>query len=313
MLFRKRWRDAAAFRREVTIRTIPTECYQDASDDGIPIKNQQTILVWNLVFIVSLFEYCEILITHSLLKQFFFFFTAISGSSIRDESLYTTITQKQSFDSMTLSQYQTVKLPTHNSVKFQSNVMNSSHPMVSCTHIDNARNNEFGPIIKCTAHDTDAYQPEFVHDKFNEIRISFSCTNKIQMRNPSRLSQMFSGFFGWQQNSRNIGYYSPPMEHPIDKISIRLDTCGIESNNDHAGYSLAVNPSNSNHNKSKNHVEFATNPIHISDGNDDGFVGGNNDGDAHCISNNSPDDCNATAPDDELSTYMEELRLRELR
>lgn len=45
MLFRKRWGNVANFKREITLRTIPTECYQDDSDAGTPIKSQETILV----------------------------------------------------------------------------------------------------------------------------------------------------------------------------------------------------------------------------------------------------------------------------
>lgn len=46
VLFRKRWRNAASkYKRETTIRTAPTECFHDASDDGTVIKSQETILV----------------------------------------------------------------------------------------------------------------------------------------------------------------------------------------------------------------------------------------------------------------------------
>lgn len=229
---------------------------------------------------------------------------SFAGSSVRDESMYTTVTQKQSFDSMTVSQYQSVKLSNHNAMKFQSNAMNNGHATVSRAPIDDVRSNKVGPIIKCTSSETDPYcSAEFMQDKINEIRISISCTNNIKMQNPSRLSQIFGGFVGYRQNNRNIGYYSPPMEHPIDKISIRLDTCGNDSNDD-AGHSLATN----DHSGNKRHVEFATKPIERSDADN----GGDNDT-ADSISNSSLKDCNATALEDELSTYMKELRLRELR
>lgn len=218
--------------------------------------------------------------------------------------MYTTVTQKQSFDSMTVSQHQSVKLSNHNAMKSHSNAMNNGQPTASRAPIDDARNNKVGPLIKRTSTETDPYRSaEFVHDKINEIRISISCTNKIKMQNPSRFSQIFGGLVGWRQNTRNIGYYSPPMEHPIDKISIRLDTCGNDSNDD-AGQSLAAN----NHNNSKGHVKFATDPIKSSD---EGTAGDNDEADS--ISNSSLKDCNAIALEDELSTYMKELRLRELR
>lgn len=184
------------------------------------------------------------------------------------------------------------------------------HPMVSrphatndATYVGDVRNNKAEPITKCTSNDPNAYHPEFVHDKINEIRISISRTNKIKMQNPSHLSQMLGGLIGWGQKTRNIGYYSPPMEHPIDKISIRLDACANDSKDD-VGHSLVAN----NHSKSKGHVEFATESIQYSD--DDHHDGG---GDADFISNSSLKDCNAIALEDELSTYMNELRLRELR
>lgn len=294
MLFRKHWRNAATFRREVTIRTIPTECYPDGSDDGI--KSQETILVWNAS--ISL---CESFFSLNFLDSNVISTSIpkIAGSSIRDESMYTTVTQKQSFDSMTVSQYQPVKLSNHsNPMKFQSNVMSSGHPIVSHAHVDEARNNRIGPITnKCSSNDSNAYRPEFVHDKINEIRISISCANKMKVQNPSRASQMLGGLFGWRQNTRNIGYYSPPMEHPIDKISIRLNTCAIASNHD-AGHSVAATILS----QPKGHVEFAATPMR-----------NDSDDDADSISNSSMKDCNATALEDELSTYMKELRLRELR
>lgn len=275
------------------MRTIPTECYPDASDDGTQIKSQETILV--CVFLsLSL---CQ---TYSVNGK-------IAGSSIRDESMYTTITQKQSIESMTVSQYQSIKLSNHNTIKFQSNVISGSGPtaMASRAHIAETRsnnNNKIGPIIKCSSSDADTYHPDFIHDKINEIRISISCTNKTKMKNPSRMSQMFHGLFSWRQNIRNVGYYSPPMEHPIDKISIRLDTCGIESNDD-AGHSFVAN----NNTKSKAHIQSLIRPSRNGDDND----GDENDIDS--ISNSSLKDCNATALEDELTMYMNELKLRELR
>lgn len=222
--------------------------------------------------------------------------------------MYTTVSQKQSFDSMTVSQYHSVKPPgsSHNAMKLQSNVMYSGHPtMVSHAHNDDARTNKVVPMIKCQSTETDRYHPpEFVHDKINEIRISISCTNKIKMQNTSRTSQMLGGLFGWRQNTRNIGYYSPPMEHPIDKISIRLDKCATDAN-DVAGHSLATK---SDWSKAKGHVAFAT------EANDNIEYNGGVDSDgADSISNSSLKDCNAVALEDELSTYMKELRLRESR
>lgn len=301
MLFRKRWRNAATYKREATVRTIPTECYPDASDDGMLTKSQATILVRiHTIFLLSI----RIFFLHIVLS------IRIAGSSIRDESMYTTVTQKQSFDSMTVSQYQPVKLSNHNSMKSQSNDTSNLPPMASCADgataaiadDDNvARVNQVVPFVKCTSSDADTYQPEFVHDKINEIRISISRTNKTKMRNPSRLSQMFGGLFKCRQSTRNIGYYSPPMEHPIDKISIRLNTCAIDSN-DVAGHSVAA----SHHTKSRGHVAFATKPIAYSDDETER-------GESDSISNGSLKDCNATAIEDELSTYMKELKLRELR
>lgn len=248
--------------------------------------------------------------------------------------MYTTVTQKQSFDSMTVSQYQSVKLPAHNSMKLNANAMHSGHGhlMMPHGHIDDMANHTVESFAKRTAtptvtNDADVYShTDFMHDKVNEIRISISCGNKIKVEKPSRFTQMFTNVFGWRQSIRNIGYYSPPMEHPIDKISIRLNTRPNDTNDDpNAQQSMAAD----NNNKSRGHVQFAPNPfrrsgIEISDDesdvndNEDDDIGGRrgNDGGvqaADSSSNNSLTNDNANTLDDELSTYMNELRLRELR
>lgn len=185
----------------------------------------------------------------------------IVGSSVRDESLYSTATQKQSFDSVTLSQCQSIKFTNHGSVKAGTG---------ACAEGLSQRNNLESIASMPEDDDVDA-----ADDINNEIRISISC-NRAPMRAKATWSTFFRDLFNWKREKRNIGYYSPPMEHPIGKISIRLNAGDVKGDRRTANARDA-------------------------------------DGDGDSISNSSLKDVSTAALKDELSTYMEELRLRELR
>lgn len=120
-------------------------------------------------------------------------------------------------------------------------------------------------------------------DKFNntnnnEIQISINCSKKLQLKNESKFMSFFHNLFKCGHNTRHIGYYSPPLEHPANKINIHLST---------------------------------GNPPVFEEKYDETSLNRNEHGED--ISNSSLKDVNAAAIEDELSSYMEELRLRELR
>lgn len=119
-------------------------------------------------------------------------------------------------------------------------------------------------------------------DKNNEIRISISC-NRTPLQTKSTWLSFMRGIFNWRRDTRNIGYYSPPMEHPIGKISIRLNADDVKLHR----YQQTMSTSTINNTK--------------------------DDDEYDSISNSSLKDASTAALEDELSTYMEELRLRELR
>lgn len=55
-----------------------------------------------------------------------------TGSSFRDESMHSTVTQKQSIDSMTLSRCQSFKMQPSNQFKLKSNFQSNSGTLIQC-------------------------------------------------------------------------------------------------------------------------------------------------------------------------------------
>lgn len=212
----------------------------------------------------------------------------IAGSSVRDDCLYSTTTQKQSFDSMTISQCHSTKMS-----------------------IDYDLNNQYGDVNKITVmpkqklyssgskvcrfqkrmyDDTMPHNDDgnAKHDKSHEIRISINCANRIKPKSDSKLIRFFQNISRWRLNSRHIGYYSPRTNHSIDTINVRLNPVVVVTNNEAHQIS------------DRNSVHFDNGKRNIEDDNDS-------------ISNSSLKDDNELAIKDELTAYMEELRLRELR
>lgn len=133
------------------------------------------------------------------------------------------------------------------------------------------------------------------HDKSHEIRISINCANRIKPKSESKLIRFFQNISRWRLQSRNIGYYSPRTNHSIDTINVRLNPVVVVTKND----AHQISERNLVHFDSANNKNLDE---------DDAVV---DDGDS--ISNSSLKDDNEMAIKDELSTYMEELRLREIR
>lgn len=233
------------------------------------------------------------------------------GSSIRDDCLYSTSTQKQSFDSVTVSQCQSTKMTIdydlnnqygdHNKVVIlpKQNLLNTGSKM--CRYQKQRQMND--PIY---GSDGSAK-----NDKSHEIRISINCANRIKPKSESKLIRFFQNITRWRLHSRHIGYYSPRTNHSIDTINVRLNPVVVVTNNDAHQISERnlVRYDNGNGSSSCNN----NNNKHFHD-NDDGVGSGNGNGnDDDSISNSSLRDDNEMAIKDELSAYMEELRLREIR
>lgn len=208
--------------------------------------------------------------------------------------MYSAVTQKQSFDSMTLSQCQSFKLPNHGPINFHTNAID---PFEFSARDGNGHiNNSVQRVLNKTQAELMNVSDEnvtFMHDKTKEIRISISCAKKIKLNSDSRWSEWIQNLFRLRNSSRNIGYYSPPMDHPIGKINIRLNTVAAASDTDINKYKQPNGTQT---------VGICNNKVkQLYDGDDDS------------ISNSSLKDVSPTALEDELSSYMEELRLRELR
>lgn len=213
----------------------------------------------------------------------------IAGSSIRDDCLYSTSTQKQSFDSMTLSQCQPTKTPCDmNSLgplsKQNTNPFFCGLNNTSSGTVHNRTNQE----VACSSYEDD----DAKFNEFQEIHISINCSNKTKLKNESKLTRFIQAIFRWRLHSRNIGYYSPRANHSNDMINVRLSPVVVVTNDDvvHRNDRLC------NHDFS----DFMHSPS-------DQQI------DMDSISNSSAKDDNTATIKDELSTYMEELREREFR
>lgn len=131
------------------------------------------------------------------------------------------------------------------------------------------------------------------NNKPHEIHITINCTNKINEKKDSMLIRCFQNLFHWRLNSRHIGYYSPRTNHSIDTINVRLNPVVIVTND------------NSQENSEQN-------SMHCKGIADDYMK--DDSGDVDSISNSSLKDKNdGMEMKDELESYMEELRLREIR
>lgn len=127
------------------------------------------------------------------------------------------------------------------------------------------------------------------NELIKNIQINVNCSNALKPRNKSKLIRYFQNIFRSKLQTRNTGYYSPRNNHSIDVINVNLSSI-VQSS------AVAENEENSD--------EMIDRCIHSN-------VNANNDvDDAQC---NSVSDDDAKMAKDELTAYMEELRLREIR
>lgn len=209
-----------------------------------------------------------------------FFFT-FAGSSIRDECLYSTSTQKQSFDSVTVSQCQSTKMSIDYDMSSQCGDLSKNVLQKPFYH-----SSKVSRMPKRIVEQTEpSSENNSKNDKSHEIQISINCTHRIQPKNESKIIRFFQNILRWRLHSRHIGTH-----HSIDTINVRLNPVVVVTNND------------TNQTLERNLVHF---------GNTHKVLDGNDDDDS--ISNSSLKDDNETAIKDELAAYMEELRLREIR
>lgn len=236
-----------------------------------------------------------------------------TGSSVRDDCLYSTSTQKQSFDSMTISQCQS-------KVSFDYDMNNQYSDLNKITKLPKPKLLKGGstkvayPFSK-RAFDEMAYNDSDTNltDKTHEIQIPISCANRHQStKTDSKLMRFFQSISRWRLHSRHLGYYSPRGTNPsIDTIHVRLNPAVVAVTNNDIHHICEPNLTQFEHGS-----RYGGNNGN-SDRDDDDSGGGGGDGDNNdnhsTISNDSVKANNDTAIKDELTAYMDELRLRELR
>lgn len=131
--------------------------------------------------------------------------------------------------------------------------------------------------------------PSVENEIIKNIQININCSNALKPRNKSKLIRYFQNIFRSKLQTRNTGYYSPRNKHSIDVINVNL--CSIVQ-------------SSATKNEHNNSDEMIDRCIHSN-------VDANNEvDDVQC---NSRSDDDAKMVKDELTAYMEELRLRESR
>lgn len=259
---------------------------------------------------------CKMLMISLCLLTFALHFRNDAGSSVRDDCLYSTSTQKQSFDSMTISQCHTTKMSIDYDLSNQYGDINKITVMPKPKLLRSSSSGGGGggkvcrfqkrmfnedqqqqqqqppqqqqqqPHEQHSNHDNSNEK----HDKSHEIRISINCTNRMKPKSESKLIRFFQNIVRWRLHSRHIGYYSPRTNHSIDTINVRLNPVVVVTNNDAHQIS------------ERNFGHF-----------DHSQRSAEDDQDNDSISNSSLRDDNETAIKDELAAYMDELRLREIR
>lgn len=128
--------------------------------------------------------------------------------------------------------------------------------------------------------------PPVENEIIKTIQFNVNCSNALKPRNKSKVIRYFQNIFRSKLQTRNTGYYSPRNKHSIDVINVNLSSI-IQS-------SAAENEDNSDEIIDPHSNVDANNEL------DD------------AQSNSCSDDSTKMAKD-ELTAYMEELRLREIR
>lgn len=223
--------------------------------------------------------------------------------------MYSTSTQKQSFDSMTLSQTHFVKISAHGHLRTPHNCSEPIYKNLPSEKDTSDGGTLLLKTMKCsrdpverhifrevyphkeiansfmeTGDDENAHQtsigpnvtPPLVSECINvkykrkeEIKISIGPRSNLTEGQSSGVVTFFRRIFNWRSSSRKTGYYSPSIDQSINDRGICVASRAFENKFD---------------------------KVSLDDGD---------------ISNSSLKDVDAAALKDELSAYMEELRLRE--
>lgn len=235
---------------------------------------------------------------------------SFTGSSVRDESLYSTVTQKQSFDSVTLTNAQNAKIAQLRTL--HNNAFNSGYK-VAADNTDrfmynDVMNNQYRTDYKydnCPEHmvgnssaqchqqsnsidainkidlPSDDERYNVVFNKRDDVKISVvRGVAKMKANDRSRVFGFLKNVFNWNKDTRNVGYYSPPLEYRRDDIGRKV--LSIEKDIVHEVDGKCAN----------------VDAISIDDGN---------------ISNCSLKNFDKSAFEDDLEVYMAEVRQREKR
>lgn len=235
---------------------------------------------------------------------------------MRDESLYSTVTQKQSFDSVTLPRSQALKIAqlrnmhsnafdssckvaADNTDRFISGYHTSNqfgepnnqhrtdcmydncpeHLVGNSSAQCNQQSNSINAINKADSLPSDDERYNVVFNKKDDVKISVvrGGVAKVKTNDRSKVFGFFKNIFNWNKDSRNVGYYSPPLEHRNVDADRKVLSIGKDVVHE---------------------VDRHLDAISIDDGN---------------ISNCSLKNFDQNAFEDELEIYMAEVRLREKR
>lgn len=303
----------AKAQREPTIKSVPTECCRGAaSEDGMPLKIQETILVRNKETTTFLFDWWKnekwniTIIVHFFSFICWFFSVKLSGSSFRGESLYSAITQKQSHDSMTfVSRAESVNTKNASSNSNGGGVISfpTLYYDIEQAHSDSS------------SFDEESASPDYKIKYSGTSRVADSheasqaLSDTINATGSKRRRQMFTSlvqYLIWRRPSQDSGRaigMTTTQTTVIDKhfladspiASSRLATLTHDQGCDNI-FDIRYRCNRDGMNSASTSPETGES----ADGMVKLAVGDDNDGEVVTIT-------------DELSEYMEEIRLRELK
>lgn len=123
-----------------------------------------------------------------------------TGSSFRDESMHSTVTQKQSIDSMTLSHEQSFKMHSSNQYRLKSNFRRNSSVLIECqqskadvstSQIEDVANKDGGIAAKknrIIKSEYVVYGPELNSNAFRVLKTESIPINENQIESAEMLS-----------------------------------------------------------------------------------------------------------------------------
>lgn len=269
-----------------------------------------------------------------LLCYFLFLTWTTTGSSIRDESLHSTVTQKQSIDSMTMPRCQSFKIQSSNQFKLKSNFKNKSKSstLIQCPQNVNLpieRNEKESNKTIIYTRTTGKSEHDFYGPQINANAFHFAKGNILVNENQIRSTELLSMAPNIETNSNNnkirltiapIHVHTKRTKHTCHSTLRRSTTQPIfrpwfnwfRPKKNAAFYSPPLEHS-TNKKGIKIHIDSNESPSRVQAIVNVDSSSSSNENEDEEISNSSLQNVDRASLKDELAAYMDEIRAREKR